>query len=817
MSSRAGTKLSQFGYDQFGTGQTVSVPQTGAVQDSYVLGPGDQLTVSLRGQENADYNVTVNRGGQVALPNVNPILAAGRTLGDFRNDLQAAVKRFYISTQVFVSVSQLRQVSVMVAGAVNTPGQRLVTGLSSPLDAILLSGGVLKTGSLRDIKLIRNGQETTIDLYGLISHNAHMPIVALADGDRILVPPLGHTMAVTGWVRQPGIYELAPGSSAISVHDALALAGGMEVHGRYRFAVLRVAKAGNTYMENLRGESGTLRDGEILYVLPAAEQTEQRAILAGGTALAGQYSVGKTTRLSDILKAPGALGPNPYLLFGLIIHRDPKTQVSSLEAFTPAAILDGRADIALSGNDLVRVFSAKESRLLSAVIKAFQSQEGALYSGIINPSEIQATTTGPTVTVETSIERQALVQLADKTLGDGGALTDNPPTTLSAPNFQEQLSSPNIYPTNLEVQTFQELADQLQLDPLVVMNFLTDYITTLSGDVRGAGYYLTGPNATVTDLIAAAGGSSNWADLTRVEIVSTAVQSETGKASTKRELVSLADPAARAYELKPQDEVRVDQVFADVGVGSVNLQGQVRYPGVFDIQRGERLSELLLRAGGLTDQAYPYGTVFLRKSAAELERQGYERAADELEESLEAGLASGTISTSGTTPISPDTVTAMQAFITTLRNRPGLGRVSIIADPVLLAANPTRDPMLEPGDVIYIPQRPSTVTVLGEVMQAGNFPFDPKATVADYIGKAGGYGQLADESDTFLVLPDGSARQVESSWLNLDSPNVPPGSAIVVPREMFPISTAGLIVEVGEVLKDFAISAASIAVIARNN
>ena len=817
MSERARTRLTLFGYDQFGSGQSITVPQTGAVQDSYILGPGDDVKVSMRGQENADYDAVVDRNGQVVLPNIAPIPAAGRTLGDFRQSMIAAVKHAYISTQAFVSVAVLRQISVMVTGEVQNPGMRLVTALSTPIDAILLSGGVQKTGSLRDIMLVRNGQTTVIDLYDLIAHAGRSAPITLTDGDRILVPPLGHTVAVTGWVRRPAIYELPPGVSGISVREAMTLAGGLEVKGRYRLAVLRISPSGSTNMEPLAGESGAVHDGEILFVSPGAEQTEQRAILAGGTPLAGAYSVTRTTMLSDLLKAPGALGNTPYSLFGLIIRRDPKTQLPSLIAFAPAAVLDGRDDIALSSNDVVRVFTAKEEYLLSGIIRAFRAQERQLDDSVINPDQVQPSTTGPLVTVETSLQRQALVGLSAKTLGPGNVLTDLPPTAPLPPNFEDEAVRGAAYPSNLEIQTFQQLADQLQLDPLVLINFLMDHDTVISGDVLGAGDFLAGPHATLADLIAASGGASNWADLSRVEIISTEVDAETGRSSTKRELVALTDPSARAYQLKPQDQIRIDEIYSDVGVGTVTLQGQVRYPGVFDIERGERLSELLLRAGGLTDQAYPYGTIFLRKSAALLERQGFQRAADQLEESLEAGLAAGQITGGTIGAVSPDTVAAMQAFITGLRNRNGLGRISIVADPVMLAANPSRDPMLEPGDAVYIPQRPSTVAVLGEVMQGGSFPFSPKATVADYIDKAGGYGQLADESNTFLVLPDGSARQVESSWLNLDSPNVPPGSVIVVPRELFPISTAGLIVEVGEVLKDFAVSAASIAVISRNN
>ena len=203
-STRAGVRLQQFGYSQFGRASSVTVPQTGAIMDDYVLGPGDQVIVSLRGQENGEFHVNVDRSGQVDIPRLNPIAATGRTFGDFRQDVEAAVRRSYVATTAFVSVGTVRQIQVLVSGEVNNPGQRTVTGLSSPLDAILISGGVKKTGSLRNIRVQRGSREFVIDLYSTLTASGSPSLMRLADGDRILVPPLGPTVAVSGLVRRSG-------------------------------------------------------------------------------------------------------------------------------------------------------------------------------------------------------------------------------------------------------------------------------------------------------------------------------------------------------------------------------------------------------------------------------------------------------------------------------------------------------------------------------------------------------------------------------------------------------------------------------------
>ena len=305
MSTRAGVKLKQFGYDQFGFGRPVSIPQMGAVQDDYILGPGDEIDVSLRGQQNAEYQVTVARDGRVILPLLNPVSAAGRPFGEFRRDLLSAISRAYLSTKAFVSISRLREISVLVTGEINNPGARIMTGLSTAADAILISGGVRKTGSLRAVRIVRGGRSISVDLYNLVTQRGNGRNVHLADGDRIIVPPLGRTVAVAGWVRLPGIFELPPGASSISVRSLSALAGGFEIRGKYRLSVLRQQADGQSRLTKV-DERGQVRDGEILSVELAAEQVTNQAELAGGVTLAGRYAITDGMRLSELIRQPGA-------------------------------------------------------------------------------------------------------------------------------------------------------------------------------------------------------------------------------------------------------------------------------------------------------------------------------------------------------------------------------------------------------------------------------------------------------------------------------------------------------------------------------
>jgi len=950
MSTRAGIRLKQFGYDQFGVGRPVSIPQMGAVQDDYVLGPGDEIDVSLRGQQNAEYQATVGRDGRVILPSLNPIPAAGRTFGDFRRDLLNAASRAYLSTKAFVSISQLRQISVLVTGEVNNPGARIMTGLSTAADAIVISGGVRKTGSLRAIRIVRGGRSINVDLYNLITQRGNEHTVHLADGDRIIVPPLGRTVAVSGWVRLPGIFELSPGTSSISVRSLASLAGGFEVRGKYRLSVLQQQSDGQSRLTKV-DERGLVKDGEILSVQPGAEQTTNQAELTGGMSLAGRYAITDGMKLSDLIREPGAIGNSPDTTFGIISRRDASSYIRHLLPFTPAAVLKGAEDMPLQSGDVVRVFSTTEAHMLRDSMRRFRQFKMLARSAARDPQGLvtsQATSAellpsdsefldqlgyaqaatatnppvsngpipgvplippGPNPAVAPSqmmanpygslpntyptpgnpngtsagsaypgtgyangaaaypgapgspaypngtpnyaatanggnINPTSIYQGNANTGGAGfppsypSNANGNPVSPLSilqglqygaqvnptAPpsnvpqgvlsnvppgNLEEQNISGTQVPTNEEAVTFTQAARQLSVEPTVFANFLLDHSVVLSGAVRGPGVYFAGPSLTLDTLIDAAGGASSWADGSAIDVISTNLNQATGTAATAHGTVALAQVAS--YIVRPHDEFHVREVSSDANFGSVTLQGEVRSAGDYQITRGERLSQLLARAGGLTDIAYPYGTIFLRRSQANIEAQGYQRAADEIQSQLIGAITR--VTSSSTNRLSPNDFGALQTFVNQLRNQKPLGRISVVADPALLKVKPGLDPLLEPGDVIYIPQRPSTVTVLGQVLQPGSFPYEKPGNVQDYLDAAGGYAQYADESLTFVILPDGKAEKIEASWFNIGNRPIPPGSTIVVPRDLAPYDTRQLILDMTQIFSQLAVVAASLAVL----
>ena len=263
-------------------------------------------------------------------------------------------------------------------------------------------------------------------------------------------------------------------------------------------------------------------------------------------------------------------------------------------------------------------------------------------------------------------------------------------------------------------------------------------------------------------------------------------------------LVSTAAPVSVVAEAAPAGE-------AAGAAERVTLAGEFARPGAYTVRRGERLSELIKRAGGLTEVAFPYGAVFTRERVRRAEEAALRRAASEVDAAL-AALTSRT-GTDETRTV------AMARMSARLRAAQPLGRVVIEADPTLLHVRPGLDTVLEPGDRLFVPRRPNYVTVVGGVQNPSAVRFQPGMTAADYVRKTGGFQATADDSRVFLVLPNGEAHQVGASLWNHQPLHVPPGSTILVPdhpassdpvlRSLAPVRSLLLSAEAAGVLPAF--------------
>ncbi len=220
---------------------------------------------------------------------------------------------------------------------------------------------------------------------------------------------------------------------------------------------------------------------------------------------------------------------------------------------------------------------------------------------------------------------------------------------------------------------------------------------------------------------------------------------------------------------------------------------------------------MINRAGGYTDSSYPLGAVFTRESVAKKQKEAFLRNAETLEQFIVNSFTSGSISAvSG--GIGQFTFTPITNLIERLRATEPVGRQTISADILTLKTDPYKNIPLMGGDELYIPKRPNSINVVGEVLNATTLNFHPDYALEDYIEMSGGLTNYADQNNIYIVKPDGSAYTHKKTLFKKDR-NLLPGSMIVVSRELRTLDGVSIAQIVTPVLADLATTAAAIAVL----
>ena len=239
----------------------------------------------------------------------------------------------------------------------------------------------------------------------------------------------------------------------------------------------------------------------------------------------------------------------------------------------------------------------------------------------------------------------------------------------------------------------------------------------------------------------------------------------------------------------------------------VKLKGEFTYPGLYTVNQGETLLQVINRAGGLTDEAYPYGAIFTRKSVAEQQKISFLRSADYLEQVMADTIMGGTFQ-----DLDGDAFQPISEQITRLRTLTPKGRQVVQVNQLALKSNPVLDLIMENGDVLNIPKRPNSVTVAGEVLNPSSLLFIPERRFTDYIQNAGGYKERADVGNAFIILPNGETKKVRNNGLfkTTGGPDIVPGSILVVPVNPEPFNWMFLAKTITPIIADTATAIATV-------
>jgi len=648
--------LVPFGYDMFELTPEQAMPSEVADIESYLLGPGDNIYLFLWGKVEQEYDLTIDREGKVFIPKIGEVMAWGMTINEFEKKVKARLSKVYSDFNLSVSLGKIRSIRVYLTGEVKNPGAYTVSSLVSLFNAMYLAGGPSPRGSMRNVRLIRNGKvEKTVDLYNFLLQGTSEGDVQLSSGDAVFVPVTGPKVAIDGEINRPAIYEIKEGET---VSDLLEMAGGPTAKAYLDHVMIdRISKNNDRVIldANMNPETGPidnmpLRNGDSVYVAINFEMKYNYVSIAGRGVVKhpGYYEWTDSMTVKDLLDI-GELAPrNVYYERANLIRKYPDLS---------------KEVIAINLNDII---SGKDTVYI------------------------------------------------------------------------RNLDSLHIYRYN-------------QINP--------DRYVYIEGAVKNPGEFLLYNDMTVNDLIFLAGDFTKNAYGLNIEL---ARPDSLGVVNTYQ--FDRNNPEIRNFRLMENDYVFVRER-PDLFLHQlVTVEGEVRFPGQYALlSRNETLYDLIRRAGGFTNRAFPKGIIFYRESIGEsLIRQNLpsiiERSAPVREDSV------GNLKRLEFIKFSPDNV----------------NRIIIDMESLLKSEGKKGDIKLRSEDYVYVPRIPSGISVLGAVGAEGTIKFESGKKVKHYIQLAGNYSRNADKGGIKLIKADG---QVLSGGSTIRK-KVELGDAIVVPTEI---------------------------------
>lgn len=771
--SRRSPMLTRFGSDVFenGTGNAEQLPMDLPVGPDYVVGTGDGLNIDLWGSVSQRLRQTVDREGRIALPDVGTIQVAGRSLAEVQHVVQTALRTQFRELDADVSLSRLRTIRIYVVGDIERPGGYDVSSLSTVLNALYQAGGPTSRGSLRIVKHFRGKQLVEdVDLYDLLLHGVQAGTQHLESGDTILVPPIGSEVTVQGMVRRPGIYEL---NGEKSLAEVLQLAGGVLPSGTLRHVDVERVEAhekrtmlrldipeNNQETVTKALEDFQIQDSDTIKISPILPVTEKSVYLDGHVFRPGKYAYSEGMKITDLIKSYNDLLPEPYGRHAEIIRLKAPTNEPEVLAFNLDDLLQKKSeDLALKPFDTVRIFGRFD----------FEEPPVVTVTGEVRDP-------GDHVTNGATYLRDAIYLAGNTTpdaeLDDAQVFrrTEDGKLKVVSVNLQRALAGDArenilLQPTD-RVFVHKSLS---RVDPPTVM---------IQGEVARPGTYPLGNNMMASDLVRLAGGLkrsayAQQADLTRYEIEQGS-RVASGHQNVPIDQALAGEPDAD-IRLRDGDVLTIRQIsgWSDIDA-TISVQGEVVHPGTFGIQQGERLSDVLARAGGFTNEAYPYGAILQREQVRELEERHRGQLINDVQ------LEEASLKTA------PEAMGQWRSTLHNLQSTTVTGRLVIhISGDVKRWANTPADIQLRAGDVLYIPKRSNFVLVDGAVYNASAISFRPGRSAMWYLRQAGGPTTTADKKNIFVIRADGSVNGGKHGMFTggaLDSV-LQPGDMVMVPEK----------------------------------
>ncbi|MDQ1167520.1 SLBB domain-containing protein [Flavobacterium sp. SORGH_AS_0622] len=335
---------------------------------NYILGPGDELQVSVYGVQEYNASIPVSVEGKITIDYVGQIAVSGMSIEAATQKIKAAIARVYSTvssgqSQVSVSLGRIRTIKITVVGG-KQPGNYSISSLATVYNALHLAGGPGKNGSYRNIELIRNNKVyRNIDIYRFLVKGDQSDNVSLKDNDVIRIPAYSQRVTVEGEVKRPGIFEMKKGEK---FSDLLNFASGFNEFA-YTASVNVLQKTGKEFKIHDINESEYStyqpQSGDVFRVTKILNRFENRIKIEGAVFRPDYYSYNEGMRISDLIIRAEGLKEDAYTKRARVIRlkTDLTTEIVNVD-LSAAMSGDLNADIELKREDVVTVYSILDFR-----------------------------------------------------------------------------------------------------------------------------------------------------------------------------------------------------------------------------------------------------------------------------------------------------------------------------------------------------------------------------------------------------------------------------------------------------------------------
>jgi len=725
------------------TGRDMNVFRTteGArAPDTYILGPGDQIRITIFGASQTDLLLEINSEGYIQPYDTPQIYLKGLSIAEARRLLTDRLAQFYTfrPDQFALTIQTARTITVNVFGESRQRGSFTLSALNTAFNALAAAGGPADIGSVRNIQHIRGNERKVLDVYAFMHDPGIQFDFDLQHNDIIYIPLAHKVVRISGAVKRPMRYELTDGEN---LRHLIEYAGGINYNAYPDFLQIERIDEGEVSLteyslaDALRGDiTIDLQDGDIVRLRQTEKPLENFVEVDGAVYYSGRYDLRRSPDL-QVLVEKAELREQAYVELVFVERVQPDESIRIIPVYYEE-LVNGDEVFELMPRDRVLVFNQQRYRSLASISVTGQVRDE----------------------IERSMHYDERLSLAHALSLAGGAL---PTAAELAYVIRTNLMNPDLV-QHIPVHLVNDHDFQLQPGDQLFVYSRQTYTNIPQISVQGAvnNPFATTfePNLGITDLLTMAGGLTEAAALNRVDVFRLQLTASEG---TKFDRISLQvdedlnlSDAFADFQMMPYDQVVVRQIPMFDTSRSIQISGEVMYPGAYPLEtRLVHLSELIEEAGGLTPQADQRHATLIR-------------------------------SFEGTGPVGINLEKAMQQRYTE-----------------------RHDPIIMPGDIITIPHDHNVVSIRIEATRLGElerrdlivdtefvpgtqdevvtFVYQGSRSARWYIENfAGGFAAEADKRSVTVTRRNGQMQGTKQRMLVFNKyPTVTPGSTIALTYE----------------------------------